>query len=53
MECYICNRGSGTAKEQNSSTYYVVTIRELRHENGDKQSKLLADVDETPPSGAV
>ena len=31
----------------------VVTIRELLHANVDKQSKLLADVDVTPPRGAV
>ena len=30
-----------------------MTIRELRHANVDKQSKLLADVDVTPPRGAV
>ena len=30
-----------------------VTIRELRHTNVDKQNKLLADVDVTPPRGAV
>ena len=33
--------------------YNVVTIRELRHANIDKQSKLLADVDVTPPRGVV
>ena len=31
----------------------VVTIRDLRHANVDKQSKLLADVDVTPPRAAV
>ena len=31
----------------------VLTIRELLHVNADKQSKLLADVDVTPPRGAV
>ena len=31
----------------------VVTIRELRHANVDKQNKLLTDVDVTPPRGAV
>ena len=31
----------------------VVTIRELRHANVAKQSKLLADVDVTPPRAVV
>ena len=31
----------------------TVTIRELRHANVDKQSKLLADVNVAPPRGAV
>ena len=31
----------------------VVMIRELRHTNVDKQSKLLADVDVTAPRGGV
>ena len=31
----------------------TVTIRELRHATVVKQSKLLADVDITPPRGAV
>ena len=31
----------------------VVTVRELRRTNVDKQSKLLAGVDVTPPKGAV
>ena len=31
----------------------IVMICELRHTNVDKQNKLLADVDVTPPRGAV
>ena len=31
----------------------VVRIHELRHINVDKQSKLLADIDVTPPRGEV
>ena len=31
----------------------VVTIRELCHTNDNKQSRLLADVDVSPPRGAV
>ena len=31
----------------------VVAIRELRHANVDKERTLLADVDVTPPRGAV
>ena len=31
----------------------VVTIRDRHHTNVDKQRKLLADVDATPPRGVV
>ena len=33
--------------------HYVVTILELHHANVEKQNKLLADVDVTPPRGAA
>ena len=36
-----------------SPVHNVVTIREWRHANADKQRKLLADGDVTPPRGAA
>ena len=36
-----------------SPVHNVVTIREWRHANVDKQRKLLVDVDVTPPRGAT
>ena len=36
-----------------TGVHNIKTICELRHTNVDKQSKLLVDVDVTPPRGAV
>ena len=52
MEYCICNGGVGIAREE-THVHNVVMIRELRHTNIDKQSRLLANVDVTPPRGAV
>ena len=45
-------KGVGTAREQNSE-HNVLVIREWCHANVDKQRTLLADVDVTPPRGAI
>ena len=50
MEYCICKGGVGTARVRNCG-HNVVTIRELCHVKVNKQSKLLADVDVTPPTG--
>ena len=52
IEYCICNGGVGTARSE-TCVHNDVTIRELRHANVDRQSKLLADVDVTLPRGTV
>ena len=39
--------------ERETHKHNVVVIREWRHSNINKQELLLADIDITPPSGAV
>ena len=52
IKYFICNGGAGTAREQ-TREHSVVTIREWRHINVDKQRTLLAGVDVILPWGAV
>ena len=39
--------------ESETCVHNIEMIPELRHRNVDKQSKLLVDIDVTPPRGAV